>query len=164
MNKAIFLDRDGVINQERKDYVKTIDELKIFENISEIILKLKKNNYLIIVITNQSAINRGLTNIKKLNEIHNDIQNQLAKSNTQIDAFYFCPHRPDENCLCRKPKPGLILKASEDFDIDLKSSWMIGDNNSDILAGQNAGCKSIKIKNNLDLPIILQDLLKNSSF
>ena len=91
MNKAIFLDRDGVINKERKDYVKNIDELQIFENISECINKLKHNNFLVIVITNQSAINRGLTTIEKINEIHNHIQNHLKKFNTKIDAFYFCP-------------------------------------------------------------------------
>ena len=161
MNKAIFLDRDGVINEERKDYVKTIDELKIFENISECINKLKNNNFLVIVITNQSAINRGLTTIEKINEIHNQIQNHLKKFNTKIDAFYFCPHRPDENCLCRKPNPQLIIKASNDFQIDLKSSWMIGDNDSDVFAGENAGCKGIKIKNNMDLPNTINELIKN---
>ena len=145
MNKAVFLDRDGVINKERKDYVKTIDELEIFENISKCIQELKENNYLVIVITNQSAINRGLTSIQNINKIHDTIQQYLLKFNTKIDAFYFCPHRPDENCLCRKPNSGLIIQASNDFNIDLKSSWMIGDNDSDILAGKNAGCHTIKL-------------------
>jgi histidinol-phosphate phosphatase family protein len=161
MNKAVFLDRDGVINKERKDYVKTVDELEIFENISKCIQELKKNNYLVIVITNQSAINRGLTSIQKINDIHNKIQNFLLKFNTKIDAFYFCPHRPDEHCLCRKPNSQMIIKASNDFDIDLQSSWMIGDNDSDVSAGQNAGCKSIKIKNNSDLPNIIKYILKD---
>jgi D-glycero-D-manno-heptose 1,7-bisphosphate phosphatase len=151
MNKAIFLDRDGVINKERKDYVKTIDELEIFENISWCIQQLKKNNYLVIVITNQSVINRGLINTKKIDEIHAEIQRYLTKFNTKIDAFYFCPHRPDENCFCRKPNPGLILQASNDFNIDLKSSWMIGDNESDMLSGQNAGCRTIKLNHQKDL-------------
>ncbi len=161
MNKAVFLDRDGVINKERKDYVKTIDELEIFENISKCIQELKKNHYLVIVVTNQSAINRGLTSIQKINDIHNKIQNFLLKFNTKIDAFYFCPHRPDENCLCRKPNPQLIIKASNDFKIDLKSSWFIGDNDSDVLAGKNAGCTGIKIKNNFDLPNTINELIKN---
>ncbi len=161
MNKAVFLDRDGVINKERKDYVKTIDELEIFENISKCIQELKNNNYLVIVITNQSAINRGLTNTQKINDIHNKIQNFLFKFDTKIDAFYFCPHRPDENCLCRKPNSQMIIQASNDFDIDLQSSWMIGDNDSDVLSGQNAGCKSIKIKNNSDLPNTIKYILKN---
>ena len=159
MNKAVFFDRDGVINKERKDYVKTIDELEIFENIPSCIKQLKKNNYLVIVITNQSAINRGLTDIQKIDEIHTKIQRYLKKFNTQIDAFYFCPHRPDENCLCRKPNPGLIIQASTNFDIDLQSSWMIGNNDSDVLAGKNAGCKSIKIDSNSDLPSTIEKIL-----
>lgn len=161
MNKAIFLDRDGVINKERKDYVKTIDELEIFENISECISKLKKNNFLVIVITNQSAINRNLTTVKKIHEIHNEIQNNLKKFNTKIDAFYFCPHRPDENCVCRKPNSQLIIDASNDFKIDLTSSWMIGDNDSDVLAGLNAGCKGVKIDSNADLPNIVNQIIEN---
>lgn len=160
MNKAIFLDRDGVINKEKKNYVKTIDDLEIFENIPYCIQQLKKNNFIVIVITNQSAINRGLTDIQKLNEIHEAIQNHLEKFNTKIDAFYFCPHRPDENCLCRKPKPELIIKASNDYDIDLQSSWMIGDNDSDVLAGQNAGCRSIKIDNS-NLPDVIKKILNS---
>ena len=161
MNKAVFFDRDGVINKERKDYVKTIDELEIFVNISKCIQELKKNNYLVIVITNQSAINRGLTSVQKINEIHDTIQTFLLPFNTKIDAFYFCPHRPVENCLCRKPNSQMIIQASNDFDIDLQSSWMIGDNDSDVLAGQNAGCKSIKIKNNSDLPDTIKKILEN---
>lgn len=161
MNRAIFLDRDGVINKERKDYVKTIDELEIFENIPWCIQQLKKNNYLVIVITNQSAVNRGLTTVKKISEIHTCIQNYLEKFNTKIDAFYFCPHKPDENCLCRKPNSELIVRASNDFDIDLKSSWMIGDNDSDVLAGKNAGCQGVKIENNSDLPNTIKHILKN---
>ena len=159
MNKAVFLDRDGIINKERKDYVKTVDELEIFENISWCIQQLKKNNYLVIVITNQSAINRGLIDIQKINEIHAEIQHYLAKFNTKIDAFYFCPHRPDENCFCRKPNPGLIIQASNDFDIDLKSSWMIGDNESDILSGQNAGCHTLKISHNNELIASINKIL-----
>jgi D-glycero-D-manno-heptose 1,7-bisphosphate phosphatase len=145
VNKTIFLDRDGVINKERKDYVKTSNELEIYENISWCIQQFKKYDYLVIVITNQSAINRGLTSIQNINKIHDTIQQYLLKFNTKIDAFYFCPHRPDENCLCRKPNSGLIIQASNDFNIDLKSSWMIGDNDSDILAGKNAGCHTIKL-------------------
>ena len=159
MNKAVFLDRDGVINKEKKDYVKTIDELEIFDNISWCIQQLKKNNYLVIVITNQSSINRGLIDTQKIHEIHDEIQNYLAKFNTKIDAFYFCPHRPDENCSCRKPNPGLIIKASNDFGIDLSTSWMIGDNESDVLAGKTAGCHTIKISHNNELINSIKQIL-----
>ena len=94
MNKAIFLDRDGVINKERKDYVKTIDELEIFQNVSEYINKLKKNNYLVIVITNQSAINRNLTTTKKIHEIHNEICLRAQRAEISLKFAW-----PDEICL-----------------------------------------------------------------
>lgn len=159
MNKAVFFDRDGVLNKERKDYVKSVDELEIFENIGEIIKKLKNNGFKIVVITNQSAINRNLTSKENILEIHNSIQKNLKKSNTSIDKFYFCPHTPNENCDCRKPKSGLLINAASDMDIDLKSSWMIGDNDSDIVAGENVGCKSIKIKNNYELENVVKMIL-----
>ncbi len=157
--KAIFFDRDGVLNKERKDYVKTVDELEIFENIGKIIRRLKNGGFKIVVITNQSAINRNLTNDKNILEIHDAIQKFLKNYNTSIDRFYYCPHTPNENCDCRKPKSGLLIKAASDMDIDLKSSWMIGDNDSDIIAGEKVGCKSIKIKNNHELENIFNIIL-----
>ncbi len=148
-NKAVFLDRDGVINRKRDDYVKSIKELEIFPDIGEGILKLKKMGFLIIVITNQSAINREIITVGELEKIHLTIQKSLGKKNCKIDKFYFCPHRPDENCNCRKPKPGLLLQAINDFSINPAESWMIGDSLTDIQAGKKAGCKSILLKENL---------------
>ena len=149
--KAIFLDRDGVINQNRHDYVKDISELKILSIIPESIKKFKLLGFLVIVVTNQSAINRGLTSHENVNKIHQTINDFLKKNKTSIDAFYYCPHTPNENCICRKPKPGLIMQASNDFKIELKSSWMIGDNDSDVKAGKSAGCNSIKLYSNFRL-------------
>lgn len=145
-NKAIFLDRDGVLNKKRSDYVKSINELKIFPNIEKEISKLKMKGFLIIVITNQSVINRGIITIEELEKIHSAIQKVLVKSKTSIDRFYFCPHRPDENCECRKPNPGLILQAMNEFSIDASKSWMVGDSITDIQAGEKAGCKTILLK------------------
>jgi D,D-heptose 1,7-bisphosphate phosphatase len=159
--KAIFLDRDGVINKNRSDYVKNISELEIFPNIAELIKKLKDFGFLVIVITNQSAINRGLTTHKNINKIHQAIQNFLQKKETSIDSFYYCPHRPDENCICRKPKPGLIIQASNELKIDLNSSWMIGDNDSDIKSGELAGCNSIKINSTFNLDDAVNMIKKN---
>ena len=147
-NKAIFLDRDGVINKNRDDYVKSTKELEIFSNIGKEILKLKMKGFLIIVITNQSVINRQIITIKELEEIHLTIQKFLKKSKTCIDKFYFCPHRPDENCECRKPNPGLIKQAINEFSIDASKSWMIGDSITDIQAGEKAGCETIFLKQN----------------
>ena len=159
MYKAVFLDRDGVLNKERKDYVKSTKELEIYENISQCIKKLKDNDFKIIVITNQSAINRKLTDHENVEKIHNTIQNYLKTRGTQIDGFYYCPHTPDEGCFCRKPKPGLLKNAAHDMNIDLNISWMIGNNDSDVLAGKNAGCKSIKIKNNSELNNAIESIL-----
>jgi len=145
LSKAIFLDRDGIINKERKDYVKSTNELEIFPYIKDIVKKFKDNGFLVVVITNQSAINRGLLSVEELNQIHSKIQSFLNSNNTKIDAFYYCPHRPDEHCECRKPKPNLILQASSELGIDLNQSWLLGDNDSDIQSATNAGCYSFKV-------------------
>src|SRR5690348_13668724 len=113
--KAIFLDRDGVINKERLDYVKNISEFEIFDDVAEAISLLKQNNFLVIVITNQSAINRNLLSHDTLEDIHNYFKNYLNDNGTYVDGIYYCPHRPDEGCMCRKPKPGLLIKAAQDF-------------------------------------------------
>jgi D-glycero-D-manno-heptose 1,7-bisphosphate phosphatase len=160
--KAIFLDRDGVINHERKDYVKNLEEFKIFENVADAISLLKKENFLVVIITNQSAINRKLLNIKNLENIHGFLKKYLEKNNTSIDAIYYCPHTPEENCSCRKPKPGLLLKASLDLNIDLKNSWMIGDSKTDIEAAKAAGCNSILLKKNQKLFDIVKEFISSN--
>lgn len=163
-NKAIFLDRDGVINKDKSTYVKTVSELEIFSDVAKSIKKLKDAGFLVIVITNQSAINRGLTNHDNVNDIHTNIQEYFQKNGTFIDKFYYCPHRPDENCSCRKPKPGLLLKAAGDLNLDLNSSWMIGDSDSDIEAAKSAGCKSIKISKDILLTSAVQRILNSIDF
>tara|TARA_B110000263_G_C15110090_1_gene419375 strand:- start:12 stop:500 length:489 start_codon:yes stop_codon:yes gene_type:complete len=159
MQPAIFLDRDGVINQERKDYVKNLNEFKIFSGVAEAIDLLRKKNFLIIIITNQSAINRKLLDINTLENIHMFFQEYLKKNNTSVDAIYYCPHLPEENCSCRKPKPGLILNAAKDLKIDLKKSWMIGDSQKDIEAANNAGCNSILLKSNQNLLDVIKEFI-----
>ena len=159
LKRAIFFDRDGVINKERKDYVKTVAELEIFSNIVEPIKRFRNAGFLIIVITNQSAINRGLTTDEEINQIHATIQNFLRKNGTMIDIFYYSSHRPDENCICRKPKPGLFLIAAAQMNIDLTSSWMIGDKDSDLQAATVAGCKSIKIDDKTNLTKTIEIIL-----
>jgi len=160
-SKSVFLDRDGVLNKNKDDYVKHISELEIFPFISESIKKLQSVGFKIIVITNQSAINRGLMTEKHLNEIHEKIQSFLIEHNTKIDYFYYCPHTPTENCSCRKPKAGLLLKAIDDFSIDVNNSWFIGDRDSDIQAGESVGCKTLKIQNNFNLEKAVNLILKS---
>lgn len=161
LRKAVFLDRDGVINKERPDYVKNVKELEIFD-VASSIKKLRDGGFLVIVISNQSAVNRGLTTHENVKQIHFTIQEYLRKNGTKIDAFYYCPHRPDENCSCRKPKPGLLIKAIEDLGIDPKSSWMIGDRESDMEAARLITCKAIKISTDSSLHNAVESILNSS--
>ncbi|MGI0009880.1 MAG: D-glycero-beta-D-manno-heptose 1,7-bisphosphate 7-phosphatase [Nitrosopumilaceae archaeon] len=151
MPSAIFLDRDGVINQERKNYVKNLDEFLILDGVADAIKILKQNNFLVIVITNQSVINRNLLSIEMLDKIHAHLQNYLKKNGTYIDAIYYCPHLPEDNCSCRKPKPGLLLQAVRDFQINLEKSWMIGNSITDIDTAKVVGCNWILLEKGQNL-------------
>ena len=146
-NKAVFLDRDGVINEKRDDHVKNIDEFKIFSGVGDAIKLLRNKGYLVIIITNQSAIGRKIISEKKLDEIHIELKNYLKQSNTYVDSIYYCPHIPEQNCDCRKPKPGLLLCASKDHNIDLKSSLFKGDSITDIEAANAAGRNRVLLEN-----------------
>ncbi|QQS65998.1 MAG: HAD family hydrolase [Chlorobiota bacterium] len=149
-NKAIFFDRDGVINLRYIDnYVKSTDDFVFHKDIFQILPKVKTLNYKAIVITNQRCISRGIISESKLSEIHNFMQDELMNNcGFNFNAIYYCPHEKEFGCDCRKPKPGMILKASLDIDIDLSNSWMIGDSISDIEAGENAGCKTAYLNKN----------------
>ena len=157
--KTIFLDRDGVINEEKKDYVKNLKEFKIIDGSLQAIELLKKNNFRVVVITNQSAINRGLLSVEKLNEIHDFLKSKLLELNTTLDGIYFCPHTPNENCMCRKPKPGLFEQAISELDINIKDSLMIGDSQTDIDAANKIGCKSILLNKNQNLLKVVKEFL-----
>ena len=157
--KTVFVDRDGVINQERSDYVKSISELEIYPNVAKNIKLLKDAGFLVIVITNQSAVNRGIITHEIVSQIHDSIQDHLKKYGTFLDGFYYCPHTPNENCNCRKPKPGLLQQAILELNVDLNSSWMIGDSDSDIEAADSVGCKAIKINDNFSLDNAVEKIL-----
>lgn len=155
--KAIFLDRDGTINKY-VGFLRNIDDFELLSGVSEAIKKINASGYLAIVITNQPVIARGEVSFAELDEIHNKMETLLGKDGAYLDAIYFCPHHPHNgyegeipelkfDCDCRKPKPGLLIKAAEDFNIDLSKSWMIGDGESDVLAGKTAGCKTILLSN-----------------
>ena len=155
--KAIFLDRDGTINKY-VGFLRDINKFELLDGVSEAIRKINLSQYLCIVVTNQPIIARGELSVDGLTEIHNKMETLLGNDGAYIDKIYYCPHHPDKGydgeiselkieCECRKPKPGLIVKASKEFNIDLEKSWMIGDSERDILAGKNAGCKTILIGN-----------------
>ena len=158
-SKAVFLDRDGVINEKRDDHVKNISEFKIFSGVGDAIKLLRDKGYLVIIITNQSAIGRKIISEKKLDEIHTELKNYLNQHDTYVDSFYYCPHTPEENCSCRKPKPGLLIKATNDFGINLEESYFIGDSESDLNAAKEARCKGILLENDQTLLEIVQNQL-----
>ena len=157
--KAIFLDRDGTINKY-VGFLRNIDDFELIEGVSEAIKRINQSGYLAIVVTNQPVIARGEVSWEELHEIHKKMETLLGKDGAYIDGIYICPHHPDKgfegerpeykfDCDCRKPKPGLLLQAAKDFNIDLSKSYMIGDSERDVEAGKNAGClKSIHIEMN----------------
>lgn len=161
MIEAVFLDRDGVINYNRGDYVKNIKEFKIIPNVPRAIRLLNLANIKTVIVTNQSAINRGLLSIKVLDKIHSFLKDELQKYDAKVDAIYFCPHKPEDNCDCRKPKSGMILQASKDLGINCSNSLLIGDGESDMLAAKNVGMESILIQTNGDLLEIIESILHN---
>lgn len=148
MHKAVFLDRDGVLSKERPDYVKTPDELELLPGIGEPLKRLREKGYLLVVVTNQSAVGRGLTTHDQVAKIHEKLRIELGKLGCSVDGVYYCPHHPDEECYCRKPAPGLILRAAEELSIDISRSWVIGDKELDLIAAERAGCRAVKVPTN----------------
>ncbi len=157
--KAIFLDRDGTINKY-VGFLRNIDDFELIDGVTEAIRRINQSGYLAIVVTNQPVIARGEVTWEELREIHKKTETLLGKDGAYIDGIYICPHHPDKgfegerpeykfDCDCRKPKPGLLLQAAHDFNIDLSQSIMIGDSDRDVEAGKNAGClKSVKVETN----------------
>lgn len=162
MKKYVFLDRDGVLNKKRDDYVKSTLELEILPKIHLDLKRLIEHNFELIIITNQSLINRGKITIEQEETINQKLLDFLQKNHIPIKKIYICPHRPDENCNCRKPKTGLIDKAVNDFDIDLSSTWFIGDSDTDRQAAQNSGCNFLLNETNGDISELVDFILKNS--
>jgi histidinol-phosphate phosphatase family protein len=154
--KAMFLDRDGVINEEIS-FIHKPEDLILYNFTSSAIRKINQSGYKAIVITNQSVIARNMCTLEELKVIHNKMETELGKNKAKLDAIYFCPHHPDKgfpeerseykiDCLCRKPKPGMLIEAAVDFNLDLSASFMIGDNGRDVEAGRNAGCATVGVR------------------
>ena len=156
--KAIFLDRDGTINK-MVGFITKSEQFELLPGVAKAIKAINKSGYLAIVITNQPVIARGDCTFEQLQTIHNKMETELGKEGAFVDAIYVCPHHTDKgfsgerpeykcDCDCRKPKPGLLLQAAKDFNIDLSQSYMIGDSDGDVRAGENAGVKeAIKVEN-----------------
>ena len=153
--KCVFLDRDGTLNKY-VSFLRDIDQLELLPGAAEAVRRINASGYLAIVITNQPVIARGEVTVPQLQEIHNKLETMLGREGAYLDAIYYCPHHPHKgyegevpelkfDCDCRKPKPGMLLKAAEDFHIDLSASYMVGDGDNDVLCALNAGCTPVKI-------------------
>jgi D-glycero-D-manno-heptose 1,7-bisphosphate phosphatase len=153
MNKAIFLDRDGVINKELGDYVCRFEDFEILPHNYDTLLELQNRGYLILVATNQGGIAKGWYTLDTLSQMHNHLKEDYAKHGITITDFYFCPHHPNFTgpCDCRKPKPGMLLRGISEHNLDATASYFIGDKPTDVEAAEAAGVNGIQI--NIDQPI-----------
>ena len=153
--KAVFLDRDGTINRYM-GFLRNIDDFELIPGVAKAIKMINASGYLAVVVTNQPVIARGEVTVAELESIHYKMETLLGNEGAYLDAIYYCPHHPNKgytgeipelkiNCDCRKPKPGMLLKAAKELNIDLQASWMIGDQENDITAGKTAGCKTALI-------------------
>ncbi len=140
MRGAVFLERDGVINENRADYVKSWDDFAFLPGALPALRRLAASSFAIVVVSNQSAINRGLVSWSEVNEINGLMVREIETAGGRIDGIYICPHRPDEGCDCRKPKPGLLYQAADELDIALASSYLVGDALADIEAALAVRC------------------------
>lgn len=143
MNRLVLIDRDGTINVERH-YLSSPEQIELFPETVAGLKLLRDLDFKIAVVTNQSAIGRGYFDIERLDEIHNHLHEVLA--DVEIDAIYFCPHLPEDNCQCRKPQTEMATKAADLFDSELSESFVIGDNVCDIDLGKNVGATTILVK------------------
>lgn len=144
--RAVFLDRDGVINRDSPDFIKSWDEVDFLPGSRRAIGALTAAGYAVIVVTNQSGVGRGLLTLETLSDIHRRMRAAVRKAGGEIRDIRFCPHRPDAGCDCRKPLPGLILSAARDHGIDSSRAWMVGDSVRDIRCGQAAGCRTVLVR------------------
>ncbi len=163
--KCVFLDRDGTMNRY-VGFLRNIDDFELLPGVAEAVKRINDSGYLAIVATNQPVIARGEVTEAELQEIHNKLETKLGEHGAYVDAIYYCPHHPHKgyageipelkiDCDCRKPKPGMLLQAANDFHIDLSHSYMIGDSEADVECGNAAGCKSIRIGEDGDYPRLL---------
>lgn len=152
MNKAVFFDRDGTLNYD-PGYLGEPGKVQLYDGVEEFVKKLKEvHDFLIIVISNQSGVTRGLISDDEVKAVNAKINSLLKKNETSVDAFYYCTYHPDydddEKCKCRKPSPQMVFEAAKDFNINLSSSYFVGDTTSDVKCGRNAGVKTILIRTN----------------
>ncbi len=140
MHRAVFVDRDGVICHNRDDHVKSWEEFVFLPGAIAAMLRLAHLGWPIVVITNQAVINRGLVSVETVEEINTRMVRVIEAAGGRIDRVMYCPHRPDEHCDCRKPRPGMLLTAAKELDVKLSQSYLVGDAETDMQAAREAGC------------------------
>ncbi len=152
LNRAVFLDRDGTINEEL-GYLSDVDELRLIEGAPTAIARLNQRTFKVVVVTNQAGVARGYFTEGCVQHIHAVMQQRLQHEQAYVDAFYYCPHHPTEGigsykieCNCRKPKPGMLKAAAREFRIDLSHSFIVGDQLSDLAAGHAVGCRGVLVQ------------------
>ena len=148
---AVFLDRDGTLNTE-VEFLTRVEEFRLLPGVPPAIARLREAGYAAVVVSNQSVVARGLLSEAGLEEVHREMERQLARGGAELDGIYYCPHHPEfgnppyrQDCGCRKPKPGLLQRAASDLGLDLAASTMVGDSLRDLQAGWHAGCRSILV-------------------
>lgn len=145
MFPAVFLDRDGVLIENRADYVRDWSQVVLLPGAISALSNFQNTEYKIVLVTNQSAVGRGLISVETAEEINHKLTGVIESHGGRIDAVYMCPHAPEDHCDCRKPRSGLFLQAARELSLDLSSSWMIGDAWSDLLAGQGANLRGVML-------------------
>ena len=148
MKRAAFLDRDGVINRKAPEgqYITRWEEMDFLPGVPEAIKQLNQAGFLVIVISNQRCVAKGLVTAAGVEDLHRRMSEHMAQRGARIDAVYYCPHELQPVCACRKPAPGMLLQAAGEHAIDLAASWMIGDSDIDVEAGRNAGCHTALLR------------------
>ncbi len=144
MKPALFIDRDGTLNKDCP-YCKNESEIVMYDDVFDTIEKLS-DDYYIIIVTNQSGIGRGYFTVADLTAMNNKVKKEIEEHGGRIDGIYYCPHKPDEGCDCRKPKLGLLSQAQKDFDISMEGSFIIGDDDSDMEMARSAGVRGIRVR------------------
>lgn len=145
LRKAAFFDRDGTLIKD-VSYLSSFDQIELLPGIFDLCLSLQQAGYLLFVVTNQSGIGRGFFTHEFVNQTHVKLSQVFVEQGIAFEHFYYCPHHPDQNCLCRKPSPGMLLQAAQEYGLDLSCSLMFGDRQSDWTAGEKAGCRSFDIE------------------
>ncbi|MBF0178001.1 MAG: HAD-IIIA family hydrolase [Magnetococcales bacterium] len=175
-SRVLLLDRDGVLNHDRPDYIQTVAQLRLISGVGEAMRRLREAGVATLVVTNQACVGKGLVTPATLEAIHARLAAEIAEAGGEITQFYLCAHRNEDRCACRKPAPGLILRAQQEWGFDPSQTWMVGDAERDIQAAEAAGCRAALVRTGkgeitvlrrpdvpafADLPAFVENFLQN---